>query len=257
MRSLRFALCHFLPSTVRRPIAHPLASLLITAYLIFEVTHLPPGSTVGDWFRPPAPPLPGGGPSTLIAFNDGEPQVLDRDLAVAGQDPRAVSAGRLLLADYRESTSETGFWALTRRRTIGAVYILNPQAESRPITPELEARARAALVDWLVANRGLPAADAAQLRTANIVREQILWPGYLRDALTLIALVLLPASLAWIPQTLTARTRARRRAAGLCIYCKYPIRGLDTPLCPECGRAIPTGGPPTTGATSSNTSGGD
>lgn len=230
-----------------RPLSNPLTSFLLAGLLLYDLTHLSPLSTAGRWLSGARTTIPldaGGGPSALIARTSAGLEVFDREAALVTQEPRLLAAEWMLLGDFREVSSTSGFWGLTTRRLTSAVHLLNPQSETRPISPAIEAEARAALIDWLIAHRGLPAADAARLRPGNTYRVVPLWPGYLHNALSLTALTLFGLSLTWIPRQTIGRIRDRRRALGLCMYCRYPVRGLESPLCPECGRAIPPPPPP-------------
>jgi len=231
---------------VPRLLSNPLTSLLLAGLLFYDATHLAPAATANRWLFGPRAALPadaGGGPSAIIARTESGVEVFDREQALVMQEPRVLNADWMLLADYRETPSVSGFWGLTGRRLVSAIYLVNPQSEMRPITPEVEREARAALIDWLITARGLPEPEARQLRAGNIVRASILWPGFLHNALTLAALALFLLSLTWIPRDTLGLIRSRRRARGLCTHCRYPVRGLDTPVCPECGRPIPQRGP--------------
>ncbi|MCC6675791.1 MAG: hypothetical protein IT436_01480 [Phycisphaerales bacterium] len=225
-----------------RLLSNPLASLLLAGLLLYDATHLAPAASANRWLFGPRIALPadaGGGPSAIVARTEAGIEVFNREDAIVTQEPRLLTAEWMLLADYRETPSVSGFWGLTSQRLTSAIYLLNPQSESRPIPPEVEREARTALIDWLVANRGLPEAQARQLRAGNIYRASPRWPGYLHNTLTLAGLALFLFSLTWIPRETIGRIRARRRARGLCMHCCYPVSGVDSPVCPECGRPIP------------------
>jgi hypothetical protein len=66
----------------------------------------------------------------------------------------------------------------------------------------------------------------------------ILWAGMGHNALALVAWLLLPLSLAWIPRSIRDVRERQRLLAGLCPGCGYDRRAtLPTATCPECGRA--------------------
>lgn len=225
-----------------RWISNPLVSLILLGLLVYDATHLSPAATAARWISGARAPLPfdgGDGPSAIVARTSEGVEVFNRGDAIVTQEPRLLNAEWLLLADHREAVSVSGFWGLTSSRLVSAIYLLNPQSETRPITPEIERDARAALITWLVRSRGLPERDARQLAAGNIYRDSPRWRGYAHNALTLAGLAAFALSLTWIPRETIGRVRSRRRARGLCVHCRYPVRGLDTPLCPECGRPIP------------------
>ncbi|MCC7390524.1 MAG: hypothetical protein IT431_17365 [Phycisphaerales bacterium] len=58
------------------------------------------------------------------------------------------------------------------------------------------------------------------------------WPGLLANTLFYALL------LATLHQLTAYARRARRRRRNRCAACNYDLRGLTTPTCPECGRAL-------------------
>jgi len=78
----------------------------------------------------------------------------------------------------------------------------------------------------------MPVAGAQNIRTHTATRTMLFVPWWL-----LIGSSACPALL-WLAHRLRANA-ARRQARGLCPGCAYDLRGIDSPLCPECATPRP------------------
>jgi len=235
-------------------VANPATTLLLLAYLGWDVWRLPnqPGETsrVAATLFPPAvgqgtPSLPpvyfvrevGG----LVPIPFGEAfsgeQSSANDLAVA----MATRPGEVLLVKDTGSRTRVGWYAPTTEYQIIAVDI-EPMT-ARTITQAERADARAAYVAFFAKHPNAAYVErAAWLAPGDGIDERTLVGGQARSAGALAALLLMLASLRWIPIAVTRakdRFAASRLAAGKCPACGYPLNGLRGGCCPECGCPIP------------------
>ncbi len=132
--------------------------------------------------------------------------------------------------------SVTGLWAPTVRH-------YDSRVEMMPLHGYPPGQAPAALRDELAARlASSPAWDRSNpmpLLLKHEPRSNIEVPiplGYVHNAGALLVLAALAWSLGWVPRLAAARIRERRRAAGLCPFCRYDMHGLATAMCPECGK---------------------
>ncbi len=235
-------------------VANPVTTLLLLAYLGWDIRTLPnrPGETsrvAGALFQPSA----GTGPMNLppvyfvreaaglapIPFGEafeGE-QSSANDLAVA----MATRPADVLLVKDTGSRARVGWYAPTTEYQIIAVDI-EPMT-SRALTESERADARAAYVAFFAKHpRSAFAERAAWLAPGDGIEERSLPGGQARSAGALLALLVLLASLRWVPIAagmVKDRLASARLAAGRCPACGYALSGLRGGVCPECGCPIP------------------
>ncbi|MBK7403236.1 MAG: hypothetical protein IPJ41_01045 [Phycisphaerales bacterium] len=238
---------------VRRWLANPVASLVLVVMLVGDSLTLP-----GRWNATAA-----GAQvvRTLDAISDraratdynlrGRPEVYvvrsDQGLRVI--DPAVESWNELsailqdggppvvqcLLAD---SVDRRGFWAWTREDHFRGV-ILAPLGGT---WTELQLReARRATLDE--SNLSPASWDSirrwSDVSAADKHTTRVLWGGFAHDLFALAVLAALLYSFAGWKAWFTARPwsrTARRRRRGLCMACGYDLRGIESGVCPECGR---------------------
>jgi hypothetical protein len=135
------------------------------------------------------------------------------------------------------TVERTGVWAPTRHeqslsiewRWYGEAWAEDDRARGE----------RAVLAHLAAEFPGSPYADFTQgtgLQAWTIIG------GHARNLATLLVAVLLGMSLAWVPRVPRWARRARHRLLGVvhvCRHCGYDLRGLESAICPECGRDIP------------------
>jgi len=177
------------------------------------------------------------------------------------RDEDAEFVGRVHLWPTRFwAPQEGGLWATTRRTWDTSIpTVLND--------PELERQVRRRAHWWMLVERSLydesPSPEEAEwLRRFAAGAERsndIIWIGHLHNALALglftlltrAALLTLPAALRWLVRACREESFERAIARGRCPRCAYDIRGLPSPVCPECGLSLLTARQPeTTTATS-------
>jgi len=108
---------------------------------------------------------------------------------------------------------------------------------SRTPTPSDEREARALLAAWSSAAPGRPVVLGPDVRVA-VSPLRVMW----NIAMALMILIVPLAALRWTIERFAVvyqdalHNRLRR---GLCSKCKYPIAGLQSESCPECGSFVP------------------
>lgn len=128
---------------------------------------------------------------------------------------------------------ENGLWAPTSR-----TWRMRITNDAAGLSASQAAQLRAQFVDEMVA-AGDPTfqRDGATLRTADIFRREVIWPGYVHNAVSLATFLVFGAS----TRLIVGRAwHAWRTPPGYCLQCQYDRRGtaLGSP-CPECGTPAP------------------
>lgn len=148
-------------------------------------------------------------------------------------DAEAAGAVRLTLFD--PWTTYSGFWALTNRTR--EVTVLNDPGWSQS-----ERWAIGQAIDDLLAAEGLPEGvklrPAAQMfRDGTYTITEPLPGGYIHNALavTLALAFLWSCTLGRPWRDWATMRRAHHLWHGRCPHCRYPTRGDDGTVCPECG----------------------
>ena len=230
-----------------RQIQRPWVSALLLAAILASALLLPTerrgGSFVGSFAgriagntTPLTYPL-----ATAYAFRaDGPIRVIDPDRESADEltrlAARTASVDAIVLELFATS-NRSGFWAPTRELRSVRIEIGRVPG-CRFTEPELR-EARRLFVEALERGGRLHAEEAAPLRETNLFSRRTLWPGVWHDAATLLLLALLALSLGWVPRWRAMR-RERLLRRGLCPRCRYDIRNIQSPRCPECGSPLTT-----------------
>jgi hypothetical protein len=104
-------------------------------------------------------------------------------------------------------------------------------------TPEKMAELRRTYIDDLAAQDPLVASKMPAIRSADICRTTILWPGVIHDVVSFASFVVCVTT---FPALVRASTRRWRPDQGICSKCRYDLTGLPQGTrCPECGFAKP------------------
>jgi hypothetical protein len=175
-------------------------------------------------------------PTYLVTKPSGRVQVSDvlADGSLGDAMTFAVDhPDKAAIARYRTTWAQSGVWAPVLERREMMIEFFDPAGFLSPTD--------------LAAARSLIAADLPHqgvdpppgIARRDVQQRVLLRSGIWRDALAFGTVALLVNSLRWAPAALTFR-RERRRRAGLCIFCGYPLAGLDTRVCPECGEPLPS-----------------
>lgn len=156
--------------------------------------------------------------------------------AVAEKRPKDV----MDVSVYDFGARAEGFWAATRLRHRVDLKVQEMVIEGESSFPmKGNADWKLQLGEFLASKGTDPAIIQSLLASGKYERiERVLWFGYLHNAASLLALVLLIRSLAWIPEMpakMATSRRDERLARGVCPSCEYSIAGLVEPKCPECG----------------------
>gem|GEM_PF-1716356 len=182
------------------------------------------------WLHPNAASTPG----LFVARDENDPaalRLIDQDRDSWDELSRLLTSHPRRLAQLfvAHGADRAGFWALTRERATDVVVL-------SPMEPGAFDDAAITQVRALLRDAGLPVAPAGGQDES---RTRILWTGYLHNAAALLALAAFILSLGWLPRlpaACRARRARRRLARGRCPRCRYPLAGLESNQCPECGQ---------------------
>ncbi len=230
-----------------RKIKLPIASAVLSVLLFILLFLLPKWnshtqSQVGRFIR-------GQDPSSYFnpLANQSNPIVLRKTAAGwVGSDPNTESwdeATRIangLVPDavvvvYAPPIQiESGFLALTRRETIETLAVW-PSPDNQAEKPQ-----RLAALQHLAKN-GFPPEIVQRLSEGNVYTSEPLYRGYIFNGIFLALSILLLWSLSWvilIPSWIRIARAQSLLSRGLCPFCSYPLKDLQSSKCPECGSVI-------------------
>lgn len=168
--------------------------------------------------------------------------VFDSFNVSAGEIAAALHNGDPALACWFEQSNERhGVWAPTVERSFRGMRTLALGAGWDDDQIALARRAVAAYLRDPVhksVSYGLYS-SYEDVFDADAASQRILWRGVALDAAAIVTLVGLLWSFsgwrAWFVSRSWSR-KSRRLARGCCVSCGYDLRGIDNPLCPECGK---------------------
>ena len=165
-----------------------------------------------------------------LRLADPDRESWDEVTRLISQDP-----GSVLLLRIHHGHRERGLWAVT---AVDDVYFVTTKwGEDFSESERMAARELAVAL----LTRDVPSEIARALGKQDVERHATRWWGYGIDAATLLLLAGFLYSLTWLPAVpaLTRAYRTRRLLArNLCPSCRYSLAGLDSAVCPECGRPI-------------------
>lgn len=230
-----------------RKIKLPIASAALAALLLILVFLLPKWdghtqSQVGRFVR-------GQDPSSYMnpLANQTNPIILRKTATGwVGSDPNVESwdeATRIadgtvpdaVVVVYSPPVQiESGFLALTQRETIETLAVW-PSPDNQAEKPQ-----RLVALQHLAKN-GFPPEIVQRLSEGNIYTSEPLYGGYIYNGIFLILSILLLWSLSWvilIPSWIQIARAQNRLSRGMCPFCCYPLKDLQSPKCPECGSVI-------------------
>lgn len=233
----------------RRLLQNPIASFVLAGVLLLDAATLPeagirgPGSTVGSFMTyevrgKSAPTIFRGTKTIYFLREDSQLRLIDTDTDSWDEVSRLMkrSPQHLLIASYKVSTLESGFWAVTGKKESHTIEFEFPPGS---FTQEETGRARQMFADYNVSRFG-PGYEpqAAFIRGGDTFSSLRLWRGYVHNAAAAVLGLTLLYSLMWVPRTpawFRFRRGQRRMRRGQCPQCGYNTRGLREPRCPECG----------------------
>lgn len=133
---------------------------------------------------------------------------------------------------------ESGFWAPTRSNHNVEFDLYAPYLA---LTPDEADQIRLQFADHLDEQH---ASDlAARVRRSEWTRSRVLPLGMLHNTISLCLFGALALSLVGgvraVRHACRDDTRRKRLRCGFCPRCEYSIVGLASPVCPECGEALP------------------
>ncbi|MCA9281853.1 MAG: hypothetical protein H6812_06540 [Phycisphaeraceae bacterium] len=103
-------------------------------------------------------------------------------------------------------------------------------------TAQDDARSVSLLVTWLEAQGEYRAAE--MLASGTTTKRRALAIGYLYNVLWLSLVGLTLYSFGWVREVGRGTLAEQRLARGQCPACAYPMDGLPSPVCPECGERV-------------------
>jgi hypothetical protein len=156
----------------------------------------------------------------------------------------AVRPHDLMQVTFVSGSSRSGLWAITTKEWYAGLRE-TPFGRGPPFSAEERQQALKAVSDELYRQGTVDAKLAASLPLGGMRERDILWGGWLHDAVALAALIGFVYSLRWVP--VTVRRWREARAARLvseskCPSCGYSRVGLSCAVCPECGVKFHAGG---------------
>lgn len=236
-------------------IANPIATVLLATLLVADYASMPKGpwwkdarsslaTAISDTLEPQA--RLEIAPLSALEYPTEAHAVRENDTIIL-IDPERESWDRLgsrlqvnpedvLTLLYRPERQTRGLWAMTTTTETHRISVVRGES----FTDEEIEEAKGLFLPLIEDRWG---AREALLAAAGHVERRILWTGYLHNALSLTALVLLLVSLAWVPRApawIRARFTTRALSQGKCPSCGYDISAIAHHTCPECGRPLPS-----------------
>lgn len=154
----------------------------------------------------------------------------------------AITSDRPLLSIYFYCRDHS--FGVLRRWSRIARYRLNTRADEAHAawTPDRQRQAAEQFVDQLIAMQLVPDQLSSKLVEGFAEQQHGSLLAIMHDvlALTILGLTGCSLGLAVWPRVSPILMRKRHRLThGLCPVCGYDLSGIDTSVCPECGRAEP------------------
>ncbi len=234
---------------------NPIVPVLCLAALVFSVVRLPRDrygqmQITNRLAGRPVPLLPGSGTASLYFLRspEGTFETIDPEVQSWDTLARAIQSEpqNLYIAAYNVGITRRGMWYpihQTSRRSLTVGPANQNPGTGAELSDVDQALIRDSFSNWL-ATRAIPrytiALPPLQSRSP---REELIssvhWPSVLFNSTTLLALLILPLSLAGLPRYLRVWRSSRHLRHQRCGNCTYNLAATPTAAgtirCPECG----------------------
>ena len=213
-----------------RVVQSPVATVVLWLMLLFDAFSLGEDSTLGRRLTQPERwCYTGWYPMAEIVQRSGAPVLIDSELIEAEGQP---GDRKLAFISWHPGWHNTGWWHPTERR----LNHVRVSEASSTLTPNQVAQFRTMFVDYFRAHSDPEYEDlVASLLNNGEPVVQVLWNGWILDAVSASVGILFLSSFGWIPRRYSVARKACAMRLGHCPHCKYDLQHDLAVGCPECG----------------------